>query len=69
MIAFCKAIAYVCHMQIAPLTAVLTGDLVASRKAQAATVEAAMRQIAITAAALGHDTRFTRFRGDGRGPL
>jgi hypothetical protein len=47
------------------IVAVLTGDLVASQVAGHDKVEAAMRQLAKTAHALGNDTRFTRFRGDG----
>jgi hypothetical protein len=56
-------------MPDAPLIAVLTGDLVASQQAGAAKVEAAMAQLKQTAEDLseivGHDMRFTRFRGDG----
>lgn len=51
------------------LIAVLTGDLVASRKLGRDDVSAAMEQISRTARHLGDmhdtDTRFTRFRGDG----
>ncbi|EAR51689.1 hypothetical protein OG2516_03855 [Oceanicola granulosus HTCC2516] len=49
--------------------AVLTGDLVASRAADAASTDAAMARLAEAADAfgreVGHDLRFTRFRGDG----
>lgn len=49
--------------------AVLTGDLVASQKAAADVVKGAMFQIKASAndlsAITDHDTRFTRFRGDG----
>lgn len=49
--------------------AVLTGDLVASQVAGATKVEAAMQRLETTARDLSnlvdHDTRFTRFRGDG----
>lgn len=51
------------------VVAVLTGDLVASQKHDAAEIEAAMGRIAATARNLSDivdaDTRFTRFRGDG----
>lgn len=52
-----------------PIIAVLTGDLVASQLAGTAKVEAAMARLKRTAEDIseivGHDTRFTRFRGDG----
>lgn len=52
-----------------PIVAVLTGDLVASRKRADSAVEAAMARIGRTARDLATladaDTRFTRFRGDG----
>lgn len=48
---------------------VLTGDLVASRKAGRPEVDAAMQALSDAAADFGrdhgHDLRFTRFRGDG----
>lgn len=49
--------------------AVLTGDLIASTAAAPAKVDRAMQALAEAARTLGHwaghDTRFTRFRGDG----
>ena len=49
--------------------AVLTGDLVASTKAESSAVDRAMQALSQAALNLsvwaGHDTRFTRFRGDG----
>lgn len=49
--------------------AVLTGDLIASTTAAPAMVDRAMQALAEAARTLGHwaghDTRFTRFRGDG----
>ncbi|MBI1172140.1 hypothetical protein GC209_12125 [bacterium] len=49
--------------------AVLTGDLIASTKAEGAAVDRAMQTLARAARMIGgwagHDTRFTRFRGDG----
>ncbi|MDW4548819.1 hypothetical protein R5H32_05575 [Defluviimonas sp. D31] len=53
----------------APVVAVLTGDIVASRKHDRSQVDTAMARIAKTAAGFGQmagaDSRFTRFRGDG----
>jgi hypothetical protein len=65
MFAFQDANGYVCFMTKQATIAVLTGDLIASQAAGAAKVEAAMDHLAATAADLGADTRFTRFRGDG----
>lgn len=52
-----------------PIVAVLTGDIVGSRKRADSAVEAAMTRIGKTARDLATladaDTRFTRFRGDG----
>lgn len=52
-----------------PIVAVLTGDLVRSRKADTSAVERAMHLLSGTANDLtditGADTRFTRYRGDG----
>ena len=52
-----------------PFMAVLTGDLVASQKSGTEKAERAMQQIMASASDLAgitqHDTRFTRFRGDG----
>lgn len=49
--------------------AVLTGDLIASTKATGPAVDRAMQALSQAARTLGdwsgHDTRFTRFRGDG----
>lgn len=49
--------------------AVLTGDLIASTAATATAVDRAMQALSQAARTLGdwagHDTRFTRFRGDG----
>lgn len=51
------------------ISAVLTGDLIGSTKADAETVDRAMAALAQGASTLsalsGDDTRFTRFRGDG----
>ena len=51
------------------LYAVLTGDLIGSSKAPRARLETTMENIAATAQFFteftGHDTRFTRYRGDG----
>lgn len=51
-----------------PIT-VLTGDLIASTKADSPAVDRAMQALSQAARTLGdwagHDTRFTRFRGDG----
>ncbi|MFN4201483.1 MAG: hypothetical protein ACK4GM_00315 [Tabrizicola sp.] len=57
-------------MSVRP-AAVLTGDLVASTRHPAATVDRAMQHLHDTARDIGvwcsppHDTRFTRYRGDG----
>ncbi len=60
-----KSSARLCHA----IAAVMTGDLVGSQKAMPATMEAALRQLSVTAHDLSKlcnaDTRFTRFRGDG----
>ena len=49
--------------------AVLTGDLIASTKADSPAVDRSMQALSQAARTLGdwagHDTRFTRFRGDG----
>lgn len=51
------------------IIAVLTGDLVASQQAGTVKIEAAMARLKRTSddisEIVGHDTRFTRFRGDG----
>ncbi|WP_425050217.1 hypothetical protein [Psychromarinibacter sp. S121] len=56
-------------MAATPLSAVLTGDLVASRKASRAQAERAMAALSEAARDFGTsrkmDLRFTRFRGDG----
>lgn len=56
-------------MSSQPLAAVLTGDLVASRKAAATETDRAMDALARAARTFGAendlDLRFTRFRGDG----
>ena len=48
-----------------PQAAVLTGDLIASTKASAAEVDAAMSLISLTSQMIAPLTRFTRYRGDG----
>jgi hypothetical protein len=48
-----------------PHVAILTGDLVSSTQAHARAVDETMQQLASTAHAIGGDTHFTRFRGDG----
>lgn len=45
--------------------AILTGDLIGSTRAAPGRVEATMTLLAETAAEVGDDTRFTRYRGDG----
>ncbi len=56
-------------MDKARLSAVITGDLIASRKADPAQIKRSMDALQGAAAALkllcGHDLRFTRYRGDG----
>ncbi len=56
-------------MTKASLSAVITGDLIASRKADDAQIARSMNALQGAAIALkivtGHDLRFTRFRGDG----
>lgn len=47
------------------VVAILTGDLIGSTVATPEAVERSMRIIADCAGEIGHDTDFTRFRGDG----
>ncbi len=52
-----------------PIQAVLTGDLIASAESTSDSVDEAMRSLELVAEEFGlwsgHDTQFTRFRGDG----